>query len=152
MWIPSHVGLSGNKVTDGLARQAVEIGTVQMTVANDHWILARQAMIWAHLERIQMDGIPICVCMMNYETIDHIIWEYSKFEVERRQLLLGLAAVNIKDGTPIRFLTPKFILTPIRDLCVLQKWAALRLYHRFLRKCGLKLWGNLFFVFRITGL
>jgi ribonuclease HI len=45
MWIPSHVGLSGNKVTDGLARQAVEIGTVQMTVANDHRILARQAMI-----------------------------------------------------------------------------------------------------------
>jgi hypothetical protein len=38
MWIPSLVGISGNEVADGLARQAVENGTVhgQMTVANDH--------------------------------------------------------------------------------------------------------------------
>jgi ribonuclease HI len=46
MWIPTHVGVSGNKVANGLARQAVESGTVhgQLTVANDHRILARQAM------------------------------------------------------------------------------------------------------------
>jgi hypothetical protein len=38
MWISSHVGISGNEVADGLARQAVESGTVhgQMTVANEH--------------------------------------------------------------------------------------------------------------------
>jgi hypothetical protein len=29
--------------------------------------------------------------------------------------------------------------TPIRDLCALQKWAALRLCHRFLKECGLKI-------------
>jgi hypothetical protein len=47
MWIPSHVGVSGNKVADRLVRQAVESGTVhgQMTVANDHRILVRQAMV-----------------------------------------------------------------------------------------------------------
>jgi hypothetical protein len=41
------VGISGNEVADGLARQAVESGTVheQMAVANDHRILARQAMV-----------------------------------------------------------------------------------------------------------
>jgi hypothetical protein len=40
-WIPSHVGISGDEVADGLARQAVESGTVhgQMTVANDHRIV-----------------------------------------------------------------------------------------------------------------
>jgi hypothetical protein len=45
MWIPSHVRISGNEVTDGLARQAVENGTVrgQMKVANDHRIFAGQA-------------------------------------------------------------------------------------------------------------
>jgi hypothetical protein len=112
------------------ARQAAESGTVQgqMTVANDHRIVARQAMVqqwqdvwwtedtgqffhsirpmdsvkpWfdgqaeekrfvtiirvlsgncsirAHLERLRIVGNPICVCMMNYETIDHIIWECS---------------------------------------------------------------------------
>jgi hypothetical protein len=175
MWIPSHVGISGNEVADGLARQAVESGTVhgQMRVVNDHMILARKAMVkhwqhdWrrgdtgrfahsirpvvsvkpcfdgqaeersfvttisrvmsghcsirAHLERFRIVGDPICVCVMNYETVDHIIWECSRFEVER------LAAVNIKEGTPIW------------DLCALQKWAALRLCHRFLKECGLKI-------------
>jgi hypothetical protein len=51
--------------------------------------------IRAHLDRFRIVGDPICVCMMNYETVDHIIWECSRFEVERRQLLLGLAAVNV---------------------------------------------------------
>jgi hypothetical protein len=164
-----------------LAREAVRSGSVheQMAEANDHRILARQAMVkqwqhvwrtgdtgrfmhsirpvvsvkpWfdgqaeersfvttisrvmsdhcsirAHLERFKIVGDPICVCMMNYETVDHIIWECSRFEDERRQLILGLAAVNIKEGTPIR------------DHCALQKWAALRLCHRFLRECGLQI-------------
>jgi hypothetical protein len=52
MWTPSHVGISGTEVADGFLRQAVESGTVhgQMTVANDHMILARQAMVkqWRH--------------------------------------------------------------------------------------------------------
>jgi hypothetical protein len=43
------------------------------------------------------------------------------------RLLLGLAAVNIKEGTPIW------------DLCALQKWAALRFCYRFLREYGLKI-------------
>jgi hypothetical protein len=30
MWIPSHVGISGNKVADGLVRQAEESGTVDI--------------------------------------------------------------------------------------------------------------------------
>jgi hypothetical protein len=61
--------------------------------------------------------------MMNYETVDHIIWECSRFEDERCQLLLGLTAVKIKEGTPFR------------DLCSLQKWAAFGLCDRFLREC-----------------
>jgi hypothetical protein len=52
MWIPSLVGISGNKVADGLTRQAVESGIVhgQMTVANDHKLLARRAIAkpWQH--------------------------------------------------------------------------------------------------------
>jgi hypothetical protein len=48
-------GNSGNEVANGLARQAVESGIVhgQMSVANDHGILARQAMVkqWQHVWR-----------------------------------------------------------------------------------------------------
>jgi hypothetical protein len=90
-------------------------------------VMSGHCSIRAHLERFRIVGDPICVCMINYETVDHNIWKCSRFEVERRQLLLGLAAVNIEEGTPIR------------DLCALQKWAALRLCHRFLRECGLKI-------------
>jgi hypothetical protein len=90
-------------------------------------VMSDHCSIRAHLERFRIVGDPICVCMMNYETVDHIIWECSRFEDERRQLLLGLAAVNIKERTPIR------------DLCALQKWAALKICHRFLRECGLKI-------------
>jgi hypothetical protein len=47
MKIPSHVEVSGNEVGDGLTRQALESCTVhgQMTVANDHRLLARHAMV-----------------------------------------------------------------------------------------------------------
>jgi hypothetical protein len=87
-------------------------------------VMSGHCSIRAHLERFKIVWDPICVCVMNYETVDHIIWECSIFEVERRQLLLGLAAVNIKQGTPIR------------DPCALQKWTALRLCCRFLWECG----------------
>jgi hypothetical protein len=60
MCSPSHVGISGDKVADGLARQAVESGTVhgQMTVANDHMIVTRQAMVkqWQHIWRTGYTG------------------------------------------------------------------------------------------------
>jgi hypothetical protein len=55
MWIPSHLRILGNEVVDGLVRQVVESGTVheQMTVGNDHRILATQAMVkqWQHGSR-----------------------------------------------------------------------------------------------------
>jgi hypothetical protein len=105
---------------DGQVEERIFVTTISR-------VMSGHCLIRAHLERFRIVGDPICVCMMNYETVDHTIWECSRFEVERCRLLLGLAAVNIKGGTPIR------------DLCALQKWAALRLCHRFLRKCGLKI-------------
>jgi hypothetical protein len=86
MWIRSLVVISGNEVTDGLARQAVESGTVhgQMVVANDHRIFVRQAMV----SNVNMFG--------------------------GQEILPRLAAV-------------------------IQKWAALRLCHNFLREFGLKI-------------
>jgi hypothetical protein len=55
LWSKTYVGISGNEVADGLTRQAVESGTDhgQMTVANDHMISIRQAMVkqWQHVWR-----------------------------------------------------------------------------------------------------
>jgi hypothetical protein len=58
-------------------------------------VMSDHCSIRAHLDLFRIVGDPICVCMMNYETVDHIIYECSRFEVERRQLLFGLAAVNV---------------------------------------------------------
>jgi hypothetical protein len=100
---------------DGQAEKRSFVTTISR-IMSDH------SSIRAHQERFKIVRDPICVCVMNYETVDHIISECSKFEV-----LLGLTAVNIKEGTPIR------------DICALQKCAALRLCHRFLRECGLNI-------------
>jgi hypothetical protein len=91
-------------------------------------VMSGHCSIRAHLDRFKIVSDPTCVCMMNYETVDHIIWECSRFEVERRKLLLGLAAVNIKEGTTIRY-----------PVCALEKWAALKLCHKFLRECGMNI-------------
>jgi hypothetical protein len=58
-------------------------------------VMSDHCSIRAHLDLFRIVGDPICVCMMNYETVDHIIYECSRFEVERRQFLFGLAAVNV---------------------------------------------------------
>jgi hypothetical protein len=148
----------------GLTDRAVESGTVngKITVANDHRILARQAMVkqladrrywpicsfnptcvsvkpWfdgqveersfvttisrvmsghcsigAHLERFRIVEDPICVCMMN-------------------------KIISFGNAVDLRTKNVKKEEKPIQDLCVLQKWAALRLCRRFLRECGLKI-------------
>jgi hypothetical protein len=43
-------------------------------------IMSGHCSIRAHLERFRIVRDPICVCMINYETVDHIIWECSRFE------------------------------------------------------------------------
>jgi hypothetical protein len=82
---------------DGQTKERSFVTTISRVVSG-------HCSIRAHLEQFRIVGDPICVCMINYETVDHIIWECSSLEVERRQLLLGvnIGAVNIKEGTPIR--------------------------------------------------
>jgi ribonuclease HI len=70
MWIPSHVGISDNEVADGLARQAVESGTVhgQMTVANDHRILAQTS---------NGKAVAACLADRRYWLIQSNLWSRS---------------------------------------------------------------------------
>jgi hypothetical protein len=37
-------------------------------------VISSHCSIRAHLERFRIVMDPYCVCMMNYETVDHIIW------------------------------------------------------------------------------
>jgi hypothetical protein len=53
-------------------------------------VISGHCSIRAHLERFRIVGDPICVCMimMNYETVDHIIWECGRFESTLNDLML----------------------------------------------------------------
>jgi hypothetical protein len=73
--------------------------------------------IRAHLERNKIVGNPICVYMMNYETVDHIIWKCSRFEVERCQLL-GTRGREYKRGNLLTYLcgtTTNIWLRPVQE-------------------------------------
>jgi hypothetical protein len=55
-----------------------------------------------------------CVCLWDYERVDHLIWYCAKFETERRCLTDALNALVVQLGTLDR------------DLCALMKWRAMK--------------------------
>jgi hypothetical protein len=79
----------------------------------------------AHLNRFQILESPLCVCLENYETIDHLIWDCSRFETERTRTIFKIHNIEPK--------------TPIRDLCAQGKWEAIKKIYLFFKDCGLKI-------------
>jgi hypothetical protein len=49
-----------------------------------------------------------------FEDLDHLIWRCERFRVERHRLIDALAALNVTIGIPLR------------DLCALKKWCAVK--------------------------
>jgi hypothetical protein len=87
------VGISGNEVADGLARQAVESGIVhgQMTVANDHNILARQAMV-KQLATWLADRRYWPICSFNLTCVISVKPYYDR-QAEERSFVTTLSRV-----------------------------------------------------------
>jgi hypothetical protein len=54
----------------------------------------------SHLNRFQIVDDPLCECQHNYETVDHILWECSRYD--RESVVSGLSQLSIDFGTPIR--------------------------------------------------
>jgi hypothetical protein len=77
----------------------------------------------SQLSRFRIVEGAICICLKDYETVDHLIWHCERFETERHRLTDALAALDVQLGTPVR------------DLCTLKKWRAM--------KCSLNLLGSL---------
>jgi hypothetical protein len=57
---------------------------------------------------------PMCVCLQDYETVDHLIWHCERFGSERHRLIDALSELDVLHGTPDR------------DLCGLRKWSAIK--------------------------
>jgi hypothetical protein len=51
-----------------------------------------------------------CICLKDYETVDHLIWHCKRFETERRCLTDALILLDVQLGTPAR------------DLCARDAW------------------------------
>jgi hypothetical protein len=60
--------------------------------------------------RSHLNRFVECVCLGDYETVDHC----GRFETERRRLTDAFAALDARLGPPVR------------DLCAQKKWRALK--------------------------
>jgi hypothetical protein len=56
-------------------------------------------------QRNQKEG-AMCVCLQDYETVDHLIWHCERFGSERHRLVDALFELVVLH------------VTPVRDLCV----------------------------------
>jgi ribonuclease HI len=79
----------------------------------------------SHLNRFNIVDDPLCVCRENYETVDHLMWECPRFD--RQSVIPELSSLGIQFGTPIR------------DLCALKKYEALKVCHSFFKNCGVQI-------------
>jgi hypothetical protein len=81
----------------------------------------------SHLSRYRIVEEAMCVCLMEYETVDHLIWHCRRVETERRRLTIAPAALDVQLGTPVR------------DLCAQNKWRAMMCCLDFLGSLGIRI-------------
>jgi hypothetical protein len=67
----------------------------------------------SHLSRFRIVEEAICICLRDYETVDHLIWHCERFETERHRLTDALTVLDVQ------------LQTIVRDLCALKKWRAM---------------------------
>jgi hypothetical protein len=82
----------------------------------------------SHLDRFEIVEDPMCVCLKDYETVDHLIWHCERFGSERHRLIDALSELDVLHGTSVR------------DLCGLRKWSAIKCCLDFLGSFKVGFW------------
>jgi hypothetical protein len=77
-------------------------------------IMSGHSSVRSHLDRFRIVEDPMCVCLKDYESVDHLIWHCERFGSERHRIIDALAELNVLHGTPVR------------DLCGLRNWSAIK--------------------------
>jgi hypothetical protein len=54
----------------------------------------------SHLRRFRIVKGAVCICLKEYELVDHLIWYCKRFETERCRLTDALTALDVQLGTP----------------------------------------------------
>jgi hypothetical protein len=86
-------------------------------------IMSGHSSVRSHLDIFGIVEDPMCVCLQEYETVDHLIWHCERFGSERHRLIDG---------------------TPVRDLCGLRKWSAIECCLDFLGNFKIRFWSDYF--------
>jgi hypothetical protein len=91
-------------------------------------IMSGHCIARSHLIRLRIVKRAVCLCLKDYETVlDHLIWQCERFETERRNLTNAPTALDAQLGTPVR------------DLCALKMWRALKCCLDFLGSLGIRI-------------
>jgi hypothetical protein len=83
-------------------------------------IMSGNSSVRSHLDRFRIVEEPMCVCLKDYETVDFLIWHCERFGSERHRLIDAMSELDVLHGTPVR------------DLCGLRKWSAIKCCFDFL--------------------
>jgi hypothetical protein len=78
--------------------------------------------VWSHLDRFRIVEDPMCVCLKDYEIVDHLIWHCERFGSETH--IDTLSELDVLHGTPVR------------DLCGVQMWSAIKCFSSEVLKIG----------------
>jgi hypothetical protein len=80
-----------------------------------------------HCDRFRIVELALCVCLRDYEKVDHLIWHCGRFETERRHLNDALTALVVQLGTPVRY------------FCAQKKCRAMKCCLDFLGSLGIRI-------------
>jgi hypothetical protein len=96
-------------------------------VTSMNMMMSNHSCLRSHLGRINIVKNLLCVCLRDYETIDHVMWNCGRNGSERRQLWNDLRVTGTLWGTPVW------------DLLGCGDWRGLREFCSFLKRCNLKI-------------
>jgi hypothetical protein len=108
------------------------ISTAHFFVTSVSRIMSCHSSARSHLDRFGIVEVPMCVCLKDYETVDHLIWYCERFGSEKHRLIDRLAELD------------KLHVTPVQDLCGLQKWSGITCCLDFLGSFKFGFWSDYF--------
>jgi hypothetical protein len=67
-------------------------------VTSEPRIMSGHSSVRSHLNRFGIVEDPMCVCLKDYETVNHLIWHWERFGSERHRLIDALSELDVLHG------------------------------------------------------
>jgi hypothetical protein len=79
-------------------RSLWNLGLGVLVVTSMNRMMFNHACLRNHFERIIIVENLVCVCLEDYEKIDHVMWSCERYDSERRQLWNDLRVTGVGDA------------------------------------------------------